>query len=276
MYRWFRALVALVGALALGATSLLGSYPLAGEAVAVIPVALATAALVGVLAFGWPRLTDSPQRWLTSIMLFVFGLAGMGSTWMSIYPPHLEWLPLLTGLALLWAFVQNLARGIEASNAVANVSAQVAGVVVTLAACSWAASFRLPGDESAIIIGLSAIFLAQCASILPFPARYTSPLAIIAGLVGALIAYSAWWYPTQTLVSASIMGVLLGGLVAAVDRALAPIAVGRFHARSPRRSPNRSKVREVGVNLTLGATPIALGGVVVYIFDQLPLIFPMI
>ena len=126
MYRWFRALVALVGALALGATSLLGSYPLAGEAVAVIPVALATAALVGVLAFGWPRLTDSPQRWLTSIMLFVFGLAGMGSTWMSIYPPHLEWLPLLTGLALLWAFVANLARGIEASNAVANVSAQVA------------------------------------------------------------------------------------------------------------------------------------------------------
>ncbi len=268
--------MALVGALALGATSLLGSYPLAGEAVAVIPVALATAALVGVLAFGWPRLTDSPQRWLTSIMLFVFGLAGMGSTWMSIYPPHLEWLPLLTGLALLWAFAQNLARGIEASNAVANVSAQVAGVVVTLAACSWAASFRLPGDESAIIIGLSAIFLAQCASILPFPARYTSPLAIIAGLVGALIAYSAWWYPTQTLVSASIMGVLLGGLVAAVDRALAPIAVGRFHARSPRRSPNRSKVREVGVNLTLGGTPIALGGVVVYIFDQLPLIFPMI
>lgn len=260
MERWISVLVALGLGVTLAVTSSLGYGP----------IAFASGLLVFAFAFGWPRLTDSPQPWVTSFTLGGFGFAGMLATWLAVAPPYLEWLPVLAGLGLLWSFVQHLARGIEASHAVANVSAQVAGIVITLSACTWIASLRLPGNHSAIYIGLAAIFLAQCATALPWPARYTSPMAVFAGVVGAGIAHVFHPLPMVSLVVALVFGMVLGVIVAATDRILGLIARARFQATSLNEARGVTKARTWGVQLALGAAPIALSGVAVYALHRLP------
>ena len=182
MIRWIRVAVALVLVLALSASVYWG-YTL---------FLLATGLIVLGVAYGWPRLTDSPQPRATSIMLALFGVAGLYAAWQDSTAPYLDWLPVLAGLGLLWTFVQNLTRGIGASYAVANVSAQVSGLVIVLSASTWVAAITVPGDKEAIVIGLASLIVAQCMTALPWPAIYTSPLAIVmstavAGILSVLV-----------------------------------------------------------------------------------------
>lgn len=253
-------MVALVLAVSLAVTSYWGW----------VPLGIASAVLVAALAYGWPRLTDSPQPRATSAMLLVFGVLGMTASWLAEGPPYLEWLPVLTGVGLLWAFVQNLMRGIEASNAVANVAAQVAGLVVTLSACSWVAAIKLPGDREIIVIGLISIILAQCAKALPFQARYTTALALALGVAGAQIGYLLIPSSDPRLVVILPYGFIMGGLVAALDQLMGLVAEAPFHAGSVHKVRRRDKARRWGVQISLGAAPIAMAGIAVYLMERIP------
>ncbi|SMX84942.1 MULTISPECIES: ammonia permease [Brevibacterium] len=265
MIRWIRVAVALVLALALSASVYWG-YTL---------FLLATGLIVFGVAYGWPRLTDSPQPRATSIMLGLFGVAGLIAAFRDDAAPYLDWLPVLAGLGLLWTFVQNLTRGIGASDAVANVSAQVAGVVIALSASTWVAAITVPGDKEAIVVGLVSLIVAGCMTALPWPAIYTSPLAIamstaVAGILAVLIFKDALSWPVSLA-----LGAIMGLLVAGVDRMLGLIAYSQYQAVSLEIAQNIElkksveKARSFAVQLALGATPIALGGVVVYSLERI-------
>lgn len=265
--RWIRVAVALVLALALSASVYWGYTPFL----------LATGLIVLSVAYGWPRLTDSPQSRATSIMLALFGLAGLFAAWRDDTPPYLDWLPVLAGIGLLWAFVQNLVRGIGASDAVANVSAQVAGGVIVLSASTWVAAITVPGDKEAIVVGLMALIAAQCMTALPWPAIYTSPLAVgmstlVAGSMSVLVLDSALGWPL-----ALVLGAVMGLLVAGVDRMLGLIAYAQYQAANLEIAENIEskksveKARSFAVQMALGAAPIALGGVVVYALERIAL-----
>ncbi|MCQ9368921.1 ammonia permease [Brevibacterium sp. 50QC2O2] len=257
---WIRVVVALLLAVTLGVTSVFGY----------VPVVMGSALVVVFIAFGWPRLTDTPQPHITSLMLGLFGLAGMAATWLADHPPYLEWLPILAALGLLWSFVQNLSRGIDADNAVANVSAHVAGVVIVLSTCSWAAAIRLAGERNAVIMGLVAIMLAQCATAMPWPGKFAGPLAVVLGIVGANAIY---WLDGSTIEhwgAANLLGLLMGLVVIVVDRMLGKISEAPYQAGSLHKSQKRQKARQWGVQLALGATPIAVGGIAVYIVERIP------
>ena len=114
-----RVAIAVCLTLVLGASTFVGEY-LLKPSMAFAPGALL---VMLVFAYGWPRLTDSPQPRATSIMLAVFGGAGVVATVLAEEGPFLEWLPILVGMGFLWAFVQNLTRGLGASHATVNVSA---------------------------------------------------------------------------------------------------------------------------------------------------------
>ena len=264
MLRWMRVAIAVCLTLVLGASTFVGEYLLKPS------MAFAPGALLVMLAFayGWPRLTDSPQSRTTSIMLALFGGAGVGATVLAEEGPFLEWLPILVGLGLLWAFVQNLARGIGASHATVNVSAQVAGLAITLSAATWVAAFRLTDDHTTILSGLVAVVLALAATALPWPARYTSPLAILAGTAGGLIAAIAVGGASAGLVLAGGLGAVMGVLAAAVDRLLGLIAESKYQAAALADARHRDKARHFAVHASLGAAPIALGGVVVYVLTR--------
>ena len=267
MIRWIRVAVAVALALALSASVYWG-YTL---------FLLATGLIVFGVAYGWPRLTDSPQPRATSVMLFLFGAAGLAAAWRDDSAPYLDWLPVLAGLGLLWTFVQNLTRGMGASDAVANVSAQVAGVVIALSASTWVAAITVPGDKEAIVVGLVSLIVAGCMTALPWPAIYTSPLAVVmssavAGILSVLIFTDSISWPL-----ALILGAIMGLLVAGVDRMLGLIAYTQYQAVSLEISQNIElkknveKARSFAVQLALGAAPIALGGVVVYSLERIGL-----
>ena len=238
---------------------------------------LATCLIVFGVAYGWPRLTDSPQPRATSIMLFLFGLAGLLAAWRDSSAPYLDWLPVLAGLGLLWTFVQNLTRGLGASDAVANVSAQVAGVVISLSASTWVAAITVPGDKEAIVVGLISLIAAGCMTALPWPAIYTSPLAVaMATAVGGILSFSIFPEAISWQL-ALILGAIMGLLVAAVDRMLGLVAYAKYQAvsleiaQNIELKKNVEKARSFAVQLALGATPIALGGVVVYSLERIAL-----
>ena len=267
MIRWIRVAVALVLVLALS-TSVYWGYTL---------FLLATGLIVLGVAYGWPRLTDSPQPRATSIMLALFGMAGLVAAWRDAAAPYLDWLPVLAGLGLLWTFVQNLTRGIGASDAVANVSAQVSGLVIVLSASTWVAAITVPGDKEAIVVGLISLIVAQCMTALPWPAIYTSPLAVVmstsvAGILSVLVLDDSIHWPT-----ALVLGAVMGLLVAGVDRMLGLIAYVKFQAANLEAElnielkKNVEKARSFAVQLALGAAPIALGGVVVYALERIAL-----
>lgn len=265
--RWIRVAIALALALALGASVYWG-YTL---------FLLSTVLIVLGVAYGWPRLTDSPQPRATSIMLALFGLAGLFAAWRDHSAPYLDWLPVLAGLGLLWAFVQNLVRGLGASDAVANVSAQVAGGVIVLSTSTWVAAITVPGDKEAIVVGLMALMAAECMTALPWPPIYTSPLAVamataVAGISSVLVLDASVGWPL-----ALVLGAVMGLLVAGVDRMLGLIAYAQYQAANLEIAQNIEskksveKARSFAVQLALGAAPIALGGVVVYALERVAL-----
>lgn len=264
MLRWMRVAIAVSLTLVLGASTFVGEF-LLKPSMAFAPGALL---VMLVFAYGWPRLTDSPQPRATSIMLAIFGGAGVVATVLAEEGPFLEWLPILAGMGLLWAFVQNLTRGIGASHATVNVSAQVAGLAITLSAATWVAAFRLTNDHTTILSGLVAVVLALAATALPWPARYTSPLAVVAGTLGGLLAAVAVGGDSAVLVLAGGLGAVMGVLAAAVDRLLGLIAESKYQAAALTEARRRDKARLFAVHASLGAAPIALGGVVVYVLTR--------
>ncbi|WP_101653238.1 ammonia permease [Brevibacterium ihuae] len=259
MTRWIRIVVALCLAAALGVSVYFG----------LVPFALACGLVVAALAYGWPRLTDSPQPRATTTMLFVLGLIGLATVWIAPTAPFLDWLPLVAGVGLLWAFVQNLVRGIGASHAVVNVSAQVAGLVIILSVASWVGAVQVPGDKEAVIVALVAIILAQAATVVPWPARYTSPLALGIAVLGAATTATIMVDGSMSLWGAAGLGLVMGLLVAATDRMLGLVARSRLQSRELRRARRRDKARLVAVQMALGAAPIALGGIVVYVIERI-------
>ncbi|GAB3063418.1 ammonia permease [Sediminivirga luteola] len=268
---WFRVLVTAVLAIALSLAIYAGP----------LPFALATAGVVIVLAYGWPRLTDSPQPRLTSLMLFLTGMAGLVSVWFSDHITPLVWLAPVAGGALLWTFIQHLARGIDASHAVANVSAQIAGAVIVLCVGTLLAALLVPGDRTIILVGLVSLTAALAAIALPWPALYTTPLALgVAVLAGMATGAVAGEGAAGWLVS-GVLGAVLSALVVAVDLLLGQVARSRYqgpedadeasqgHGASDRLlTKTLTKTRRLGVQLALGAAPVALSGVVIYMAER--------
>lgn len=259
MMRWIRIVVALCLTAALGVSIYSG----------IAPFAVACGVVVAALAYGWPRLTDSPQPRATTAMLLVLGLVGMSSVWFAPTATFLDWLPIVAGVGLLWAFVQNLVRGIGASHAVVNVSAQVAGLVIVLSAASWVGAIQVPGDKEAVIVGLVAILLAQAATVVPWPPRYTSPLALLLAVLGAAVTATIMADGSLSLWGAAGLGFAMGLLVAATDRMLGLVARSRLQTRELRKERRRDKARLLAVQMALGAAPIALGGIVVYVLERI-------
>jgi hypothetical protein len=69
-------------------------------------------------------------------------------------------------------------------------------------------------------------------------------------------------------VLAAVLGGIMGVLAAAVDRLLGLVAQSKYQARALADATRRDKARLFAVHASLGAAPIALGGVIVYVFTR--------
>ncbi len=238
---------------------------------------IATGLIVLGVSYGWPRLTDSPQPRATSIMLALFGLAGLFAAWQDDTAPYLDWLPVLAGLGLLWTFVQNLTRGMGASGCGrqrlrAGRRRRHRALREHLGRGGHRArgqggdrrrprrDHRRPVHDGAAVAGD-----------LHLPARGRD--------VDGGRRHHVRDHPRQQLHVADrvILGAVMGLLVAGVDRMLGLIAYAQYQAANLELSQNIElkrnveKARSFAVQLALGAAPIALGGVVVYALERIAL-----
>src|SRR5699024_12642339 len=138
------------------------------------------------------------------------------------------------------------------------------GLVIVLSARTWVAAISIPGHKEATVIGLAALIVAQCMTALPWPAIYTSPLALamstaVAGILSVLVFDESISWP-----AALVLGVIMGLLVAAVDRMLGLIAYGKFQAanleaaQSIEVKKHVEKDRRCAVQVALGAAAVEL------------------
>lgn len=255
---WLRILIAVLLAAALAVTSGVGDvFFVAGCVVVVVCVAL-----------GWPSLVESRHPRTTTVMMAVVGLLGLASVQMAA-EGTLLWLSVLAALGLLATFVSQLVLGAGERGLTVLVASQMTGIVIVVAACAWLAGLQTSGRSAGIVVGAVALVFALAATMVPWPAVYTSPLAVLAGAASAAgateIADAANYSTPIPFWVGIVLGAVLGVLVAAVHRLL---GMGRTVKRRSRRG-HRAGARVVLIELGLGAVPIALGGALVYITERL-------
>lgn len=254
---WLRILIAVLLAAALAVTSGIGDvFFVAGCVLVVVCVSL-----------GWPSLVESRHARTTTVMMGVIGLLGLASVRFTA-DGTLLWLSVLAALGLLATFVAQLVLGAGEQGLTVLVASQMTGIVTVLAACAWLAGVDTSGRSAGIVVGAVALVFALAATMIPWPAVYTSPLAVLAGAASAAgateIADAANYSAPIPIWVGIVLGAVLGVLVAAVHRLL---GMGR-PAKRARRS-HRAGSHVVLVELGLGAVPIALGGALVYITERL-------
>lgn len=249
---WLRIVTAVVLAAALSVTSWVGESFFIGACVLVVLCAAA----------GWPSLVENRHRRATSVLIAVIGLLGIVSVWFAAQPTLL-WLSVLAALGILATFVMQLILGPNERGLTILLSSQATGIVIVLASCAWLA--QPPGRSAVVIAGAVALVFALAVTMVPWPAVYTSPLAVLVGAAAAAaVTEIAGAGSPASLWVGIVLGGVLGVLVAAVHRLL---GMGRPVKRSKRAHSASTNVHVV--ELGLGTVPIALGGALVYITERL-------
>lgn len=209
-----------------------------------------------VLAVGWPRLLRLPNPLGSGV---VIALGGVGAV-LTVTATHggdaLRELPVVVALAILLAFVNELARQDGRRRLVDSVSGTVTGVLVATASAGWVASERMPGGTYLVIAGAVSLAIAAFASFaagisaMSHREWATASVTTSAGMLsGAAVA--AVMPDTSPLVGA-FLGLGTGMLVAALD--------ALFHRLPALRSRLASMAAVV--------LPVAVSGILVYVVGR--------
>ncbi|WP_407345610.1 hypothetical protein [Pengzhenrongella phosphoraccumulans] len=158
----------------LAVTAYLGELPL---------IALA---LVLIVAFsvGWPSLLNLPVRLGPSIVIGVGGIGSVVAVALTLGEPFLRDLPLLIALAIVLAFVNELARRDGRERLVESVSGVVAGVIVAASVAGWVAAGRTTGGIPLVVTGAVALAIGSAVAALPL-AGWVGATATLAAAAGA-------------------------------------------------------------------------------------------
>jgi len=214
------------------------------------PVALlaVAAALVVVVALGWPELAGLPFRPGSAA---VVGLVGVGGVVAVRYTgTGLSGLAVVLACGLMVAFVNELLRRDGRTRMVESVSGTVAGGVLALCTACWVATESLAGGEAVVVTGALALALGAAVSAFELPrwlsAVSTALAATAAGTLAGLVL------PTISLTAGAVLGIAVGVLVAALDALFDSLV----------------ELKRVLPSLSAAALPVAVSGAVVYIVGR--------
>jgi hypothetical protein len=172
---------------------------------AVIGAAIVLALL---LAVGWPVLLRLPNPLGSSVVIALGGVGAVLTVAATRGGDVLRQLPVVVALAILLAFVNELARQDGRRRLVDSVSGTVTGVLVATASAGWVASERMVDGTYLVIAGAASLAFAAFAS-------------FAAGI--SALSHREWAVATVTTGT----GVLSGAAVAAVVPGTSPL-VGAF------------------------------------------------
>jgi hypothetical protein len=214
------------------------------------PVALlaVAAALVILVALGWPELAGLPFRPGSAV---VVGLVGVGGVFAVKYTgTGLSGLAVVLAAGLMIAFVNELLRRDGRTRMVESVSGTVAGGVLALCTACWVAADSLAGGESVVVAGALALAVGAAISAFELP-RWLSAVSttLAATAAGALAGFAL---PGISLEAGAVLGVAVGILVAALDALFDSIV----------------ELKRLLPSLSAAALPVAVSGAVVYIVGR--------
>ena len=214
------------------------------------PVALlaVSAALVVVVAVGWPELAGLPFRPGSAV---VVGLTGVGAVFAVRYTgTGLSGLAVVLACALMVAFVNELLRRDGRTRMVESVSGTTAGGVLALCTACWVATDALAGGEAVVVTGALALAVGSAVAAFELPRWASALLTALAATAAGSAA--AWALPTISLQAGALLGLAVGVLVAALDALFDSIV----------------ELKRVLPSLSAAALPVAVSGAVVYIVGR--------
>ena len=214
------------------------------------PVVVVALVLTLVLATGWPVLLELPSVLGAAVVIAIGGAGGVIVVAATQGPPFLRELPIVVALAVLLAFVNELARQDGRLRLVESVTGTVTGVLVATAAAGWVAAARSPGGTSMVVGGAVALAFAAGFSTISLggwtAAGITAGVGLVAGgAVGAVM-------PDTDLLAGAVLGLAVGILVAALH-----VLFDRMPALDRRMAA-----------LAVVALPVSVSGILVYVVGR--------
>jgi hypothetical protein len=219
-------------------------------------VIVAAAVLALVLAVGWPVLLRLPNPLGSTVVIAIGGVGAVLTVTATHGGDVLRQLPVVVALAILLAFVNELARQDGRHRLVDSVSGTVTGVLVATAAAGWVASARMPGGRYLVVAGAVSLAFAAFVSFVAgisaishrewAAASATTATGMIAGAAAAAVV------PDTAPLVGAFLGLGTGMLVAALD--------ALFH-RLP-------ALRKRLASMAAVVLPVAVSGILVYVVGR--------
>lgn len=230
---------------------------------------LVVAALVVVVALGWPQMLGAPARKSLTAVLGLSGLAAAVAVvlWPGPEPGEgaeefgaslIEPIAVAIALGVVAAFMVQLFRGSGSPHRLESTAGTITGVAAVCCGAGWVALARYDAGPLAVAVGISWA-LAALAGMIPFHGPTGRLVAaglpvVVAGVVPWVLG--AFW-PALPLPTAVVSGAL-GGLVL--------VLMGRL-------APEEGQARPMGLRgaMALAVAPVAVAGLVTYfVFRIMP------
>lgn len=199
-----RAVLAALGAALLAVAGYLGEVPLVGVAIV----------LTLTFAVGWPLLLTLPNPLGSGTVIALSGVGTVLAAYATRGQPLLRDVPIVLALAVLFAFVNELARQDGRFRLVESVTGTVTGVLVVTAAAGWVAAGRSPGGTSLVISGAVTLAVAAGVSAVPLRGWTGASVTTVAGVLAGVAVGGAM--PVVGLPAGAALGLATGLLVAAL------------------------------------------------------------
>lgn len=215
-----------------------------------VPVMVAAVVLALMIAVGWPVLLRLPNPLGSGVVVALGGVGAVLTVTATRGHPLLRELAVVVALAVLLAFVNELARQDGRKRLVESLAGTVTGVLIATAAAGWVSAGRAPGGTSLVVTGAVALAVAAAVSAVPLEgylgATVTGGASVVAGgAVGVVM-------PNLDVFVGAVLGLGMGVLVAAL------------HALFDRQPALRSKIAAMAVV----ALPVAVSGILVYVVGR--------
>lgn len=179
-----------------------------------VPLVVVVGVLTLALAAGWPALLGLPSPVGSAVVVALGGAGAVMTVTATAGQPLLRHVPVVAGMAVLGAFVHELARRDGRLRLVESITGTVTGLLVVISAAGWVAAGRTPGGMSLVVTAAASLAVAAVVSAVHLAgwsgALVTTGAAVVAGAgVGAVM-------PDVGVVPGAVLGLATGVLVAAL------------------------------------------------------------
>lgn len=244
-----RAVLTALAAALVAAASLAGMVP-ALKRFGELPVVAAAVLLALIVALGWPVLLGLPNKLGSGVVIAIGGSGAVLAVTGTKGEPVLRVLPIVIGLSVLFAFVNELARHDGRVRLVESVSGTISGLLVACASAGWVASGRTPGGSALVVSGAVALAVAAFVSAMPLVGWRGVVLTVGGGVLGSAAVETTM--RELNLAAGLVLGVATGLLIAALH-----VLFNRLPA-----------LRRRLAALAVIVLPVAVSGIMVYVVGR--------